>query len=488
MKEYYSELGGRHLYSSDIKNLQELALAFAQLFKGANVNFVLSGCKATGSNEHSNVRDYTEGYVYLDGRICHVDAAENVSGNNLKIVLKQRNGGNIPYADGTYHPQYVEYYGEYVNDTITDTPYIAAYSYNAQMYFPDLKLFLKKWVILQSLEGVDDSGYSPTQDIYTSLSVHNILSGTSLESEQNVSLYRGKYQINVDDNSVSFIWSDGFSLKIGNDSSNTLYYRLKDDVEWKEFGAIYPTNGIMPHLQNLDVDELYVKNLKINGGNVPGTIPLGGIIPYAGRLDMIPSDYVLCDGSKIDCLSQNIGGGYSENEILSPIFDVMNGVSRQEISIDTTTNKEVTIWKEKYFYVPDLRGRFIAGYDKNAADYSKIGNTGGEKTHILSIKEIPQHKHTYQQNDLKLVREVNGNSPQVEFSTGASASPGFDLGGMFIGRKGADAPSDLLVGAQTYASYTVPNTKTAFTDETGAGQPHENRPPYYVLAYIMRII
>lgn len=485
MKEYYSELGGRHLYSSDIKNLQELALAFAQLFKRANVNFVLSGCKATGSNEHSNVRDYTEGYVYLDGRICHVDAAENVSGNNLKIVLKQRNGGNIPYADGTYHPQYVEYYGEFVNDTSTDTPYIAAYSHNGQMYFPDLKLFLKQIAILQTLDGVDDSGYNPTQDIYTQLFVHNAFTASSIKSENELSLYNDKLKISIVGDGVQYEWSDGLSIRY--DASNKLYVAFKDGG-WQEIGTMLATNGATPHLKRLEVEELNVDNIKVSGGNVPGAIPLGGIIPYAGRLDMIPSDYVLCDGSKIDCLSQNIGGGYSENEILSPIFDVMNGVSRQEISIDTTTNKEVTIWKEKYFYVPDLRGRFIAGYDKNAADYSKIGNTGGEKTHILSIKEIPQHKHAYQQNDLKLVREVNGNSPQVEFSTGASASPGFDVGGMFIGRKGADAPSDLLVGAQTFASHTVPNTKTAFTDETGAGQPHENRPPYYVLAYIMRII
>lgn len=479
MKEYYSELGGRHLYSSDIKNLQELASAFAQLFKGANVNFVLSGCVGTYASENAATGNFSEGYVYLDGRICHVDAAENVSGNNLKIVLKQRNGGNIPYADGTYHPQYVEYYGEYSNDVTTDAAYIAAYRYNSHYQFPNIKLFLKDLAILHTFEGVNGNGSDNTQDIYTPLNVHSDFNAQSLASEQNMSLYNGKYKIEVTDSGVSFIWSDGLSFKL--DSSNVLYFKYKESDAWTEFGSIIPTNGIIPYLKNLQVDSLYVKDLLVNGGTVPGTIPLGGIISYAGRVDMIPSAYCLCDGRQVDCMTIDEKGNAIENSNMSPIFNVLGGVENEQHSlvngVDTITSHT------KYIVMPDLRGRFIVGYDPNTADYSTIGKKGGEKTHKLTSAEMPQHKHSYEQNDLALAGTVNY---QDIYGVELKTTP--DSGGTGSGRKGGDSPTNSLVAAETLSSWITPATKTELTDETGAGQPHENRPPYYTLAYIMRII
>jgi len=38
---------------------------------------------------------------------------------------------------------------------------------------------------------------------------------------------------------------------------------------------------------------------------------------------------------------------------------------------------------------PDLRGVFIVGYNTGDADYSTVGNTGGEKKHLLTASEIP---------------------------------------------------------------------------------------------------
>lgn len=90
---------------------------------------------------------------------------------------------------------------------------------------------------------------------------------------------------------------------------------------------------------------------------------------------------------------------------------------------------------------PDLRNRFIVG----SGDEYSIGNTGGEKTHTLTISEMPEHSHAIS-----------------NFPTG-------------IGSIHAQGFSD-AIGSRT----------TLNTEKTGGGQAHENRPPYYALAFIMK--
>lgn len=480
------------MYSSDIKNLQELASVFTQMFKDANVNFVLSGCKAMGTNQSTSKKSYSEGYAYIDGKVCHVEGAENVSATNLKIVLKQKNGGNIPYVDGSYHPQYVEYYGEYSNDASVDSGYIAAYSYNGEVYFPDLRAFFKKYSVLKDLNGID--GYSPLQEISSDLKIYGILNAIALQSQQGLSLDNGDYNINVTDNYVSFEWKNGLSFRIDSSNPAKLYFKYKGSDDWVEFGSIIPTNGIIPYLKNFQADDLYVKNLYVNGGDVPGTIPLGGVISYAGRLDRIPIGFALCDGRKVNCLTTENGHVVANKDLL-PIFDIMGGVETSESTKDPKTGEIVVSNWTKYFMMPDLRGRFIVGYDRNKADYSSIGNTGGEAFHTLNVKEMPQHKHAYNKDDLGIVSSLNNNySLDVTLNTvsntaaSSSASEDDDLGLEIMHPKRGDVGLPRLVGTVTTSDADVPSTKAAATDNTGAGQPHENRPPYYTLAYIMRII
>ena len=46
-----------------------------------------------------------------------------------------------------------------------------------------------------------------------------------------------------------------------------------------------------------------------------------------------------------------------------------------------------------YFRLPDLRGRFVVGYNVSDADYGSYGKVGGEKKHTLTVDEIPSHAH-----------------------------------------------------------------------------------------------
>ena len=117
---------------------------------------------------------------------------------------------------------------------------------------------------------------------------------------------------------------------------------------------------------------------------------------------------------------------------------------------------------------PDLSGRFIFGYSPNndladngandafnptGGKYQRysyaIGKVGGETIHTLSIGEMPNHVHKF-----------------------------INLGGY-----GA------LPGTQNASTRTFGYPYKYDTDTTsiGGGTYHNNMPPYYVLAYIMKL-
>ena len=98
---------------------------------------------------------------------------------------------------------------------------------------------------------------------------------------------------------------------------------------------------------------------------------------------------------------------------------------------------------------PDLRNRFVVGSGAGAS-YS-VGDTGGANTVTLSINEMPSHDHDTDLDGYKV------------FATGPNA-----MG--FIGYGGPGGYPGGYVNMQN----------------TGGGQAHENRPPYYALCYIMK--
>ena len=90
---------------------------------------------------------------------------------------------------------------------------------------------------------------------------------------------------------------------------------------------------------------------------------------------------------------------------------------------------------------PDLRGRFLVG----AGGSYEVGATGGLESVTLTTSQIPSHSHS-----------VTGRAGS---GVGSNAGP--------------------ANGASDTASMTFQ------TNNTGGGQSHENRPPYYALCYIM---
>lgn len=174
-------------------------------------------------------------------------------------------------------------------------------------------------------------------------------------------------------------------------------------------------------------------------------IPSGGIIDWSGSIASIPPGWALCDGN--------------------------NGT-------------------------PDLRDRFIVA----AGGAYSVGATGGSDAVSLTTPNMPAHNHG---GGGTFTTTNNGNHSH----TGSTTSNGnhrhrLDMVGDYQG--GTAAPSDgggtpgESVGYTEYAgdhSHNLNiNSSGAHTHSVqvdiateGSGTAHENRPPYYALAKIMKL-
>jgi microcystin-dependent protein len=100
---------------------------------------------------------------------------------------------------------------------------------------------------------------------------------------------------------------------------------------------------------------------------------------------------------------------------------------------------------------PNLSGKFIVGFNLQDEDYDETGKTGGQAKVALSLEQIPSHKH------------------ESVFKK--------------AGVDDTDTPNyGALVTDDSAGAYYNTDSQPA-----GEGQAHENRPPYYVLAYIIKL-
>ena len=108
---------------------------------------------------------------------------------------------------------------------------------------------------------------------------------------------------------------------------------------------------------------------------------------------------------------------------------------------------------------PDLTDRFVVG----AGSSYSLGNTGGENMHTLTIAEMPSHNHG-----------VSAGNIRDNYTTLTSAN-------ICTATCSHNSGENLTSTTHTNRSVNVSQ------NDVGSNQPHENRPPYYAVYYIMRI-
>jgi microcystin-dependent protein len=119
---------------------------------------------------------------------------------------------------------------------------------------------------------------------------------------------------------------------------------------------------------------------------------------------------------------------------------------------------------------PDLRNRFIVGIGSNY----KLNDTGGADTVVLNVNQLPKHSHSGSCNT-----EMNGNhSHSLHLKHGCTNKSG-----------GNDRTVTNCHGWEDRRTESAGNhthTTNCSMTTTGNNAPHENRPPYYALAFIMK--
>lgn len=207
---------------------------------------------------------------------------------------------------------------------------------------------------------------------------------------------------------------------------------------------------------------------------VQAAIPSGIILLWSGSIASVPSGWALCNGS--------------------------NGT-------------------------PDLRDRFVVG----AGNTYSVGDTGGANTVTLDATQIPSHTHTITTTGSTSSENAHSHTfsgTTSNMSANAShshnisdpghshsISPSVQANDVNTGARGrtdglqaaavsttASATTGITINStsvehthtysgttSTQAAHTHTLTLSSTAASTGGGLAHENRPPYYALAYIMRL-
>tara|TARA_B110000977_G_scaffold31713_1_gene42052 strand:- start:1980 stop:2720 length:741 start_codon:yes stop_codon:yes gene_type:complete len=175
------------------------------------------------------------------------------------------------------------------------------------------------------------------------------------------------------------------------------------------------------------LDGLEATTSQLNALAATGGIPSGGIIMWSGSVGSIPTGWVLCNGSSGS---------------------------------------------------PDLRNRFVVGAGSSYA----VNATGGTDSVSLSTANLPAHSHSFSGSG---TTDTAGNHRHDNVAKPLINDAGRD------GDSGSTSTGleeyDKFGGVTGYAgdhTHTVSISGT--TGNQGSGTSHENRPPYYALAYIFK--
>ena len=181
--------------------------------------------------------------------------------------------------------------------------------------------------------------------------------------------------------------------------------------------------------------------------DVPNVTPIGSVVMWCGTITNYPTGWAVCNGAELLIATY------------TTLYNVLtnNGTT---FPFGANTNGSGGAGST-YFRMPNMVDKFVAG----AGSAYSVGATGGANSVTLDTTQIPSHNHTITDP---------GHNHNITLRLGYS----WQLQG-----------NDLNTPNQNSNVYTTASSTTGITiNNTGGGLGHENRPPYFALIYLMRII
>ncbi len=138
---------------------------------------------------------------------------------------------------------------------------------------------------------------------------------------------------------------------------------------------------------------------------------------------------------------------------------------------------------------PDLTDRFIMG----ATSQAEMNKTGGENQVSLTVEQMPSHSHGGRTSSTGA--HSHSGSTNTAGSHSHTVPQGSAAGEPYIKLKDYGGSGTTNIPTSTAGSHSHSLTTASagshfhslVINNTGEGEPHENRPAYYALAFIMRL-
>ncbi len=126
------------------------------------------------------------------------------------------------------------------------------------------------------------------------------------------------------------------------------------------------------------------------------------------------------------------------------------------------------------------KGRTLVGVDGSDLEFQSSEDTGGEKTHILTVDELPAHNHSVTVESKELKGSVwNFVGQNANYGPGNSTSGVFSKGG--DGTCFYPSSTGKATGINDGFTMDATHEHTASASDTGSGAAHNNMPPYIVV-------